>query len=382
MISSYIIKFMNKIIDETYKESIKLLNRLVTDEGFTASADRVQNYKRIWSRDGVVVGLASLLDENKNLINHFKKTLNTLKKYQDDTGRIPSNVSLNEKGYISYGTTVGRVDATIWYIIGVTQLALKTKDKTFLNKYKKSVDKALFYLKCLELNGKGLIYIPQGGDWADEYINHGYVLFDQVLYYLALDGYYKITKDKKVLKKVKLLKNLILINYLPKKENLDSPYVYNKLLFEKSLSSCKLSLPMPYFTSHSTSCGVANFANSVLLLSDILEDKEEKKIKEYIKSVFLDGKFAILPAFYPVIKRKDQNWVELENNFLFNFKNNPYEYQNGGLWPWINGFFLSTLGKKDKDGIKYLEQFAKILKKDGYYFQNIITVKITNQRGL
>jgi len=37
----------------------------------------------------------------------------------------------------------------------------------------------------------------------DEYVNRGYVLFDQVLYYLALNGYYKITKDKKILEKVR-----------------------------------------------------------------------------------------------------------------------------------------------------------------------------------
>ncbi|MFC1623509.1 glycoside hydrolase 100 family protein [Patescibacteria group bacterium] len=359
---------MNKIINEAYEESIKLLHRLATDDGFTASTGKVQNYKRVWSRDGVVIGLASLLDGDETLINHFKSTLDTLKKFQDETGRIVSNVSLNEETHISYGTTVGRVDATIWYIIGVTQFALNTKDKKFFEKHKKAVDKAIFYLSCLELNDKGLIYIPQGGDWADEYVNHGYVLFDQVLHYLALDGYHKITKDEKVQEKKERLKNIIKINYLPKKENIDSPFVYNKLLFEKSLSTCKLSLPIPYFTSYSTSCSVANFANSLLVLSGILEEDEGEKIKEYTKSAFLDKEFAMLPAFYPVIKKKDEDWDELEDNFLFSFKNNPYEYQNGGLWPWVNGFFLSSLGKKDKDGIKYLEAFAEILKKDGYVF--------------
>ena len=37
-----------------------------------------------------------------------------------------------------------------------------------------------------EFNGKHLLYVPQSGDWADEYIQHGYILFDQLLRVWAL----------------------------------------------------------------------------------------------------------------------------------------------------------------------------------------------------
>ena len=359
---------MNKIINDAYSESIQLLKKISTDAGFTASFNEIDNYKRVWSRDGVVAGIAGLIDGDKKLISCFKKTLNTLKIFQDETGRIPSNVFLNKKNHISYGTTVGRIDATIWYIVGITQYTLRTKDNNFFKKHKKSVEKAFFYLKCLELNGKGLIYIPQGGDWADEYINHGYILFDQILYFIALDGYYKITKDKKILKKKNELRKLIEINYLPEKEDMENPYIYNKLLFKESIIKRKDSLPIAYFSSYSVKCHIDNFANSLLLLTKIPNKKNIKNIVKTIQEKFFNKKFPIIPAFHPVIKKQDPEWKKLETNFLFSFKNEPYEFHNGGLWPLVNGFLLASIKENGFKVEKQLEGFAEILAKDSYTF--------------
>ena len=116
------------IRQEARQESIKLLHELITNVGFLAAKEDVENYERIWSRDGVVAGIASLLIKDEKLITTFKKTLDVLREHQDETGRIPSNVT-PRKGHVSYGTTVGRVDATIWYIIGVVAVATLTNDE-------------------------------------------------------------------------------------------------------------------------------------------------------------------------------------------------------------------------------------------------------------
>ncbi len=369
-------------IEQAYLKSQELLHQLKTEYGFIASVNNVSNYKRIWSRDGVTLGLASLATGDKELIKTFEKTLLTLKKFQDTTGRIPSNVSLNKISRVSYGTTVGRVDATIWYIIGITQLILQTNNQKFFQEFRDSLKKAFFYLECLELNGKGLLYIPQGGDWSDEYINHGYVLFDQVLYYLALDSYAKITKEPEIIKRRNHLKKVIAVNYFPSQENLTNPNVYNKLLFEKSLKLCKTSLTVAYFTSYSVSCHTANFANSLLLLSGILESEQEEKLQKNIQKTFMHSDFPIIPAFYPVIDKKDLSWHELENNFLFNFKNQPYNYQNGGLWPWIQGFFLASLRSSTMEKELYLKSWAEVLARDDFIFPEYYHGKNHQAKGV
>ncbi len=353
------------IRDEAYARSLDLLKTLSTDAGFLASNEHVENYERVWARDGIIAGIASLLSGDTKLIAVFKKTLETLSAHQDETGRIPSNVT-PETGRTSYGTTVGRVDATIWYVIGVIAFTKSSNDHSFFSTHRASVERALFYLKCLELNGRGLLYIPQGGDWADEYINHAYVLYDEMLYYFALSAFASLTKDERVTSAKKHLSDLIRVNYFPKKENLESPLVYNKTLYKKSLDLDTPQVPASYFTNHSIHFNLDTFAISLLLMSDILETDTHATLRKHVLDFGLNKDFPILPAFDPVITEKDYEWKRLALDFLYEFRNKPNEYHNGGLWPLVHGFFISTLPQNE--GFEQLDAFAQVLARDSYIF--------------
>lgn len=364
--------------EEAYKKSIELLNELSSEHGFLASKKNVSNYKRIWTRDGIVLGLAGMLAGDENLEKTFRDTLDTLRKYQDPmTGRIPSNVSPDGK-MISYGTTVGRIDATLWYAIGVMTLAKKAGEK-FWKEREESVKRAMFYLECLELNGRGFIYVPQGGDWADEYINEGYVLYDEMLYYFALRLYSALADTEKK-RKADRLKDMIRVNYLPDPGCLESEHVYHKTLYEKILKKYKKPLPVSYFSNHNAGFNLDTFADSLFLLSDIPEPEEKKNISEHIAKTFLEEKFPILPAFYPVIDKDSPNWDDLENNFLFEFRNEPHEYHNGGRWPLVHGFFLSSLEKEEAK--KALPSFARALKDSKYTFPEYFNGETFEPRGI
>jgi len=368
------------ITEEAYKKSIELLRDLSIKQGFVASTEKVSNYRRVWGRDGAVTIIAALASGDKKLIATSAQTLRTLKEFQDKTGRIPSNIEFNgsKVKHVSYGSTVGRIDATMWYIIGVCQFVLHTGDKDFFEEFHGSIKKAQFYLECLELNGNGLIYFPQGADWADEYINHGYILFDQVLRLIALQSYYRVVNEIDVLKDIDHLSNLIIVNYFPDEENSDSKYVYNKILFDASLQEYEPPLPIAYFTTHSVRHHVANFANSLLLLSGILDKGDSVAIKNTIIEKFLSNGVPILPAFSPVIEEGDPHWDKLMHHYRFNFKNKPYNFHNGGLWSLVHGFFLANLD--GEEGKEYLEKFAEMLKRDDYTFPEFYNGK-THEAG-
>lgn len=368
------------ITKEAYEESVVLLEKLVTKKGFTASNNDISNYKRVWSRDGIIAGLAALRTGRKELVATFAQTLNTLRKHQDHTGRIPSNVSLDEK-HVSYGTTVGRIDATIWYVLGACQYMLYTKDDLFCKRMMPSIKKALQYLDCLELNGRGLMYIPHGGDWADEYINHGYVLFDQVLRYIALKNFHRVTRDEEVGAKVAYLKNLIVVNYLPDANETQTKYIYHKLNFDWSLQDYDPPFPIPYFTNHSVKYHVDNFASALLLHSHILDAGDHRALQDGVLDRFLkEG--TVIPAFDPPIRRGNREWEHLKRSHLFHFKNKPGEYHNGGLWPLVHGFFISTLvNSHKKEAAKLLKSFARQLKKDGYTFPEYYNAKTMKPGG-
>ncbi|PIX57344.1 MAG: hypothetical protein COZ48_01215, partial [Candidatus Yonathbacteria bacterium CG_4_10_14_3_um_filter_43_12] len=241
------------------------------------------------------------------------------------------------------------------------------------------VERALFYLECLELNGRGLLYIPEGGDWADEYVNQGYVLFDEILYYRALrDGARTLGRDD-LHKKADTLRDIIVVNYFPLKENLDNLSIYNPKLFARIVDTYRPPLPLAYFTTNTAVDQVDTLANALLLLSDIIDDEHKQAIGHTILSQCMDKEFSILPAFYPVITKGDHNWEHLVNNFAFTFKNEAYEYHNGGLWPLVHGFFIASL--KDDDGLARLQSFAEILSRDGYIFPEYFHGKTHEAKG-
>jgi len=351
------------LIEEAKIKSIDLIRSLVTPQGFIASSQDVDNYKKIFSRDGIIAGIASVRLGEKDLTNAFKQTLLTLQSHQDITGRIPSNVSLDEKK-VSYGTTVGRIDASIWYIVGVCLYYTQTKDKKFIKKSKASVEKVIFYLECLEMNGRGFIYVPSGGDWADEYINEGYVLFDQALYLIALELYSQVFKDTKIQEKINHLKSIIAINFFPSLENAHHEDVYQAKLFKKILDKYTSESPIASFSGFGANYYYDLFGISLLFNTGILEKDKIESIEKELIEVY-EKNLPLYPAFYPVITENDKDWEKLNNNYLFRLKNKPHEYHNGGLWGVAHGFFLAS-----KSDLKEHEvvAFADILRRDDYVF--------------
>ncbi|NBC58668.1 MAG: fructofuranosidase/invertase, partial [Bacteroidetes bacterium] len=67
-----------------YQHAKSLLKKAQSPHGFMASVNDVDNYKRIWTRDGVICGLAALLDGDEGLVNTMKATLETLAKQQHE----------------------------------------------------------------------------------------------------------------------------------------------------------------------------------------------------------------------------------------------------------------------------------------------------------
>ncbi len=352
---------MTSYANTAYTKSITLLSRLSAKSGFLASLDTRDNYPRVWARDGMISGIASLMSGNPELVGTFLRTLETLKTYQDTTGRIPSNID-HLTGSVSFGSTVGRIDATLWYVVGVTQYILRTGEFERLHFFEDSIRKAIFYLECLELNGKGLLYIPPGGDWADEYVNAGYVLYDEVLYALALSGVARVCKDENLLSKADRIQKLIQINFVPRKENSESEYVYHKRIFEIGLDAGVL-YPLSYISSVGVGAHLDTFGVSLALCLNLLDEEAQNAIAETLERYSVSAN-KILPAFIPVIEKGVCEWDELVKNHLYEFRNVPHEYHNGGRWPLVHGWFLAG----NPFAFGGVETLARVFEKEGYTF--------------
>ena len=316
-----------------YHKAVELLHRVSSPQGFEASANDVSNYKRVWARDGVICGLAALASKDEKLIATFQKTIETLANHQHEIGTIPSNVNFTEKGVeVSYGGLAGRVDAVSWFIIGVCQLAHYKNESEIVKLYSKQIEKAIHLLECWEFNNNHLMYVPISGNWADEYITDGYVLYDQLLRIWALKSYNYFVQSEEIAFKIKSISEKIEHNFLP---NSKAEKVHPKAYHEaeiKEFMPCSFS-PAGYKMYFDA------FAHSLAFLLSIGDTDFQKTVINYTKKIKGNLPLKLVPAFWPPIHPTDWEWNILKSNCKYEFRNQPYEFHNGGSWPMVNGFF-------------------------------------------
>jgi len=364
-------------LEEGYERAIRLLGRCSTEHGFLASPSKTANYHRVWARDGSIISLAALLTEDESLIETARVTFQTLAEHQGPHGEIPSNVDPSANR-ISYGGTTGRVDADMWFIIGCGEYWQATGDEEFLERILPTVEKVGFLLGAWEFNDRGLIYVPITGDWADEYLNHGYVLYDQLLYLQAQRTLALMHKavhgssDHAMEERTSRLFHLIQANYWLEDESRRSD-AYHEVLFKKGRQAaeahCAGCYWMPSFTASGYGYRFDAFANILVSLFDVANEHERSSVDSYIEKELVKDELPLLPAFHPVIEPIDEDWEELQVMFTYTFKNKPYEYHNGGLWPMLTGFYVADLAKrglsdKAKKHLKGIHQ-ANALEMDG-----------------
>lgn len=350
--------------NSSYNKALDLLFNASSYNGFLASSVAHSNYNRVWARDGVICGLAALASGNPKLIGTFERTLDILARNQHTNGTIPSNVLVNEKHEeVSYGGLAGRVDAVTWFIIGVCQYSFYMKDDSFLVKYKKHIELCLKLMEAWEFNNKHLMYVPLSGNWADEYITDGYVLYDQLLRVWALKSYNYFENSSEIEYKIQKITSQIEVNFMPKSGG--EKYhekAYDEFKFGQFMP-CSFS-PAGYKTSFDA------FANVLGLILNLGSTEFQSQILSYCKSITEEMNLKLIPAFWPPIYPEDADWNLLKNNCKYEFRNFPNTFHNGGIWPMVNGFYgiaLVLKGKKS-EAIAILETMDVANSKTEYHF--------------
>ena len=331
--------------DPAYQHALDLLQSVCTEQGFVAAAVQEDNYCRVWTRDSVICGLAALASGEDKLIETFKVSLETIWQHQHQTGFLPSNVDTLNKS-TSYGNTVGRVDTASWGIIGLCAYTLLTGKRNLADQFKGKVEKAFQLMDAWEFNGRNLIYVPQSGDWADEYLQHGYILFDNLLRIWALESAAKVYNNEGFASKAKTIRELIQHNFFYRSDK-DSWYSAT-LLHQKETAPHNF-----WWLGFNPARVYPQFdlqANALALLLNI-GNKEQKTLLSHHISAELGGRQQMLPSFSPVIATADWEMHELENNFAFRFRNKPHEFHNGGLWPVWNGLMAMALQLQKEETI-------------------------------
>lgn len=318
----------------TYQHAIELLHQAVSPIGFVASVSTETNSGDVRTCEAVVTGMAALLSGDAVLIQAFKTSLQTIFSHQHPAGFMPSTV--NGSG-VSYGGSAGRADNPSWAVLGLCWYTNITGDTKLSETYKEQVAKCFQVMEAWEFNGKHLVYVPQSGDWADEYIGHGYLLFDQLLRLWALQEAAALYKNESWKDKALLIRETIRNNYWDGDGD---------ALYSENLRHLMQQAGQGYWQMGFNPSRVYNYfdqvANALALLLNI-GDKDQQQETIGFHEKLLQSVSAMLPCFYPEIVLDNPDMRDLSHNYAYRFRNYPGQFHNGGLWPVWNGFTVAAL---------------------------------------
>lgn len=306
-------------------DAIALLRSLATPFGIRASRSEVANYAAIFARDAIMAGAAGLLADDEVITAGLLRTLEQLRQRQGPQGQIASNFRFEPDGstFVSFGSLAPRFDSATWYLVGVglvCQAGLARYDD-----YQESVECVVALLEGIEYNGRHLLYVPAGGNWADEYPFDGYILYDQILRAWGLQLLGGLTGNRSWREKAEQIGHLIATRYWP-----EGPWRYGG----------PRRFPVAAFSPVRVDEHIDLAACALLALSNVAPDLGERTL-DAMSTRFIDAD-RLPPAFSPVIEEVDADWPALARYHAHGFRNRPHEYHNGGIWPvWLGWLALA-----------------------------------------
>ncbi|WP_248723930.1 HAD-IIB family hydrolase [Seonamhaeicola sp. ML3] len=347
------------LIKEGYFKAVEALKKNITPLGFSACSieDNVahgtdENYYSVWARDGAITVIGSLpLSHDKEIHDCQRQTLITLLEHITKNGQIPSNVRIkdNVPDYSGVGG-ICSIDSGIWVVIAFYEYVSYTKDIDFLREYISDIKETMRWLGAHDSNNDALLEIPEAGDWTDLFGRSYNILYDEILWYrsnvcfgrmLEMLGDYDQAGE--YIRWSQVIKKEILQNFWPStQQKLFQSVSFAEKQFTLGDTSYLIAQTTPF--DFSWRCDV--LGNVLAFLHGTIDAEKAHQTFKFMLGVGVNDPYPVANV-YPVVSPGDPDWRPY---YTVNLLNLPNHYHNGGIWPFVGGFwvkFINKLGLKD-----------------------------------
>jgi glycogen debranching enzyme len=342
-------------------------------------------YRQVWGRDSMICGLALLRVAGGQAVH--RNSLATLERYQSALGNIPHNVGFPAEpdlALTAYGGKLdsgqasptgavvdtahsGCIDNNLWFVLGHYMHWRETGELEFLRNAWPALQKVLLWLRYQDSNECGLLEVHEAMDWADLFPNRYNSLYPNALYAGVWQAMARMAAalgepaewyEKTATDTGWKINQLLWVG--PEApcdwqwmDHHRREWLYPARLVETELVVRPYYLPYMGFRSYGDRCDV--FGNCLAILLGVASPAQSGRILDYIKGAGLDSPFPVRALDQP-IQRGDPDWRDY---LLLRNLNKPYHYHNGGIWPFLGGFYVAALvagGRPDYA----LEQLIKL----------------------
>lgn len=296
-------------------------------------------YPEPYTRDLMISSLGILASGNQRLTSSLRHVLKTLARNQSPRGQIPSLVHDPENLMSS--------DTTPLFLLAVAWFRTATGESSFLET---AVQKAMTWMDYQSPSERIIVAQLPTSDWRDEQWVLGFGLFVNTLVYsyLRLYGQHE---------KADLLRGLM--SKFTITADVKHRHVHEELTMRQK----------PYYAlwsyKNDSSERFDLLGNSLAILTGIASSSRANAIISWVErecaAMRERGKLVgdLPPNLFPFIRKADPDWRPRYKDY-----NLPGEYHNGGVWPFVCGFYVAALvaAGRQRLATKKLEALARIVR--------------------
>lgn len=347
------------LTDTVYRGAVESLRRCCCPAGFKASGS-LGGYQQIWARDSMISLLGARLIDDDQIQTALHASLSTLKRHQTEDGEIPNNVDwqMDRPNFRAYA------DGGLWWIIGSTLLAPDLPTVRSIHRW----------YACQDVDASGLIQMQESADWQDLFCTRGKGLYLNCLYVLALRAAAKQAESsdeaesRRYLRRADLASEQVNSLFWYRGDGNLIPHIAHTFTTEglQDTLGRKRWLPqkrylvdqpyyLPYLAFRAAGEWFDSLGNLLAILSGVADAQRSGTILDFIERQSLH--IWPLGSLTPVIRPGDPDWRD-----YYGTLNLPHQYHNGGVWPFIGGFYVAALVKAGRQAAaeKALENLAAL----------------------
>lgn len=313
-------------IHAAYDAAIASLRTCTHAVGLKASGRRVGHHQ-VWARDAMIALLGGSLVDDPAIHQALMGAIDILRSRQTATGAIPNNVDAvslrpNFRAY---------ADSGLWWIVGSSILAPDPA----------TAARILAWYECQDVDQSGCLSMQESADWQDLFCTRGKGLYLNCLYVLALEAaarhrhaalvrdcineYFWYRGDGNLLPHVRHTFSTESV------QDQDSLGRKRWLPVKRSLVNETYYLPWLGFRA----CGewFDVLGHALAILAGVPDPAQTEAILSFVQRHKIEFK-----SICPEIQPGDPDW----RNY-YGMLNLPGQYHNGGIWPFIGGFWIAAL---------------------------------------
>lgn len=363
-----------EVLRECYGRSILLLEENSRPSGVIASREcekaLCRRYVSVFGRDAAISALGMIASGDPGLARSARAGLLTLAGGQASNGQIPNYVR-PESGEVDYWY-LGCIDATLWWLIAVAFHDRMIPGASLSGGLGGEIERALRWLLSQEHQTLFLLQQNEASDWADVMPRSGFVLYSNALWYQVKKLYglpsleetgrhfehifYPFGDDVPDRRRAR-----VLAHYIRNKEKCRDFY-----------------LSFVNFSTWGSEVDV--FGNILALLAGPADTSRTLRVIDSLISEGANSPHAVRVVLNP-IEESSCLW----RSYMHRHRQNlPYRYHNGGIWPFVGGFWVALLAgiKKEAEGWRELERLAQVNRLNGWEFNEWLHGKTGEPMGM